>query len=409
MNGWKKVGLPLTGVTAIGLVLGLMTSTTSGVTGCSSSNDNSNGSSSSGGSGSSSGSLPRCPDPRTNPLTPGTFPPPDCVNSDESACGEKGTGACNIAASCGDKKTCMPLADNSSKTTWDMRMRAISIVAPASLNNPVVQGSVVTHGVDLNLPQCGENGDGSFSWLLSFDSTTNKLTTGGAPPAPDPTGAGYCFVKTTLPSGLPLTPVTVSMTKNADGTYDSDTLDQLNIPIYYISNGQAQIIVLPVSGGAMKGLQFNSNNNCIGGVDTSALDSKCGESDSTTCSKWQPHGSIAGYITLQQADKVDVPLLASSLCTVLTGAGTACPNPDGTSTKRCACDGNITQKGDYCSTTKTAGGCQDSYWLAAVFAASAVKINDGTGTPDCQGSTTGGGDAGADTGSSSGGSDSGSD
>ena len=45
--------------------------------------------------------------------------------------------------------------------------------------------------------------------------------------------------------------------------------------------------------------------------------------------------------------------------------------------------------------TKTAGGCNDSVWLAATFAASAAKIFDGKGKVDgCSGASTG--DAGTD-------------
>ena len=34
-------------------------------------------------------------------------------------------------------------------------------------------------------------------------------------------------------------------------------------------------------------------------------------------------------------------------------------------------------------TSKKPGDCQDSYWLTATFAASAVNINAGTNTPTC--------------------------
>ena len=60
----------------------------------------------------------------------------------------------------------------------------------------------------------------------------------------------------------------------------------------------------------------------------------------------------------------------------------------------CATDsmGNIVAKGDFCSTTDAPGGCQDSYWLAATFAASAAKITTGSDVPTCNGSML---DAGA--------------
>jgi hypothetical protein len=64
--------------------------------------------------------------------------------------------------------------------------------------------------------------------------------------------------------------------------------------------------------------------------------------------------------------------------------------------------GNITAKGDYCSTSNMPGDCQDSFWLAATFAAAAVNINDGSTVPTCQGITDGGGtDGGTDAGDAS--------
>jgi hypothetical protein len=376
------IGLPLTAVTALAFASGLMSTST--MTACSSK-------SSSSGSGSSSGGgdqAPACP----SPLTAGTFPAGNCENSDESTCGTATT--CPIAANCGaTKDSCEPFTDNTTKTTWDLRMRRITIIAPKALANDIVQNSVVTHGVDLNLKSCGELGDGSFSWLVRFDTTTNTLTTGGGAVSDDPIGKGYCFVHRTSPDGLPLQAISVKMAKNAAGAYDSDLIDSINIPIYYLSGNTQQIIVLPIAGGAMKGLHFSNGGNCVGSIDTNALDSQCAEQSPTTCAKWKTDASIAGYITLEAADKVHVPLLNNkSLCVLLTGDSK--PNADGTCERDAG--GKIKFQGDYCSTTKSAGGCADSYWLAATFAASAVKITDDPAVPDCNGGT-GGNDAGPDS------------
>jgi hypothetical protein len=37
--------------------------------------------------------------------------------------------------------------------------------------------------------------------------------------------------------------------------------------------------------------------------------------------------------------------------------------------------------GDYCSTTQSPGGCNDSVWLSATFAANAVKIYESNTAP----------------------------
>ena len=49
---------------------------------------------------------------------------------------------------------------------------------------------------------------------------------------------------------------------------------------------------------------------------------------------------------------------------------------------------DVDVKGDYCSTTKSAGGCQDSFWLAATLAASAAEVQATPTDPFCTGSPT---------------------
>jgi len=85
----------------------------------------------------------------------------------------------------------------------------------------------------------------------------------------------------------------------------------------------------------------------------------------------------------EEADNVSVTDLNESLCALLTN-DQGLPPPG--SIKKCARDAanKIVAKGDYCSTSKKAGDCQDSYWLTATFAASAVNINDGSTTAVCK-------------------------
>ena len=85
-------------------------------------------------------------------------------------------------------------------------------------------------------------------------------------------------------------------------------------------------------------------------------------------------------MTLEEADAVTIQELARSLCVVLSKG---VPGANG----KCARDsaGKIAFKGDYCSTSKTAGDCGDSMWLAATFAASGATIFDGQGVPGCSG------------------------
>ncbi|MEO6420078.1 MAG: hypothetical protein ABIP39_11750, partial [Polyangiaceae bacterium] len=117
--------------------------------------------------------------------------------------------------------------------------------------------------------------------------------------------------------------------------------------------------------------------------------------DISICSRWNTNGAIGGYIALEEADTVPIALVNRTLCAILTGDPD--DGPDAGSTKKCAREnGQIRTKGDYCSVTKKAGDCQDSMWLSATFAASAVKINDGKTTDTCIPGTTPMMDAGAD-------------
>ena len=123
--------------------------------------------------------------------------------------------------------------------------------------------------------------------------------------------------------------------------------------------------------------------------------------------KWKTAGAIGGYITLEEADAIQVQELSASLCTLLTGtkdqATGKCPrNGDGSF--------NLTpaQQGDYCSKSNQPGDCHDSFWLAATFAASAVTLDTSGSVPECKpgGSPVDGGtdasDAGGDAGTDAG-------
>ncbi len=324
------------------------------------------------------------------PLPPGEVPHPECDDGDETQC--KGTTACDLSKCQAVSTTaagCEALTTNPTTGPLNFRMRRIILVAPPNLVTQAAQNTVVNTGVSMNEPQCGSvpSETGDFSWLLSLDTTAMTVKTGGAPPCditdkladggPDscnPFTTGYCFVNKKVGS-LPIAPVTAPITKNGD-TYSADGIGTINIPIYF----QGSIIVLPINGGKMTGVKVSADGNCIGSFNPNALHDDCSD-DYTACSLWKTDGAITGYITLEQADTVTVSLLNATLCAFLTGT----PSATQGALAICPRDANnkITAKGDYCSNPQTPGGCQDSFWLAATFAASAVKINDGTNVPDC--------------------------
>jgi hypothetical protein len=289
------------------------------------------------------------------------------------------------------------MADNTGKSVEDMRIRKLNVTAPPALALPFIQKGVIDLGVNLK-SVCGEGGDGSFSWLIRFDPTTGKLTTGGAPPTSDPFGVGYCFVNETI-GDIQVTPVSITMTKGTDGTWSSDIIDKLNVPIY-VHGDPNNVIVLPLTKSKVQGVALSQDGNCIGSYNPDGVASPdptgvCADQDPSSCQRWRTQGSLGGYITLKEADGVYIQDLGRSLCVLLTqGSHTA------NGGKNCAADaqGNITATGDFCSQTDApaTSTCADSFWLAATFAASAALINDGSSDKACNGSLLTAVDAGTD-------------
>lgn len=323
---------------------------------------------------------------------PGKLPAPDCDDSDKKC--EK--GACAIdEARCGSKATCLPTADNRGKDVLDFRLRRLNIAAPPALASEFVQGTIVNLNIDLAEKSCGELGKGLFTWLLRYDKKAGKILTGGAPPPRDALGQGFCFAsfETRASDGTvtKVEPVEMRVAVERD-TWRTVEPRPVNIPIF-LSEDIGSSILLPIRDARIESVRISDDGNCIGRFNPLALDEGCYD-DRSLCSKWTTAGSIGGYITLEEADRVLIRDLANkSLCAFLAGEPTNLCARDGA--------GRIAYRGDYCSTDKTAGSCADSVWLAATFAGAAVKIFEGSGSvPGCSGVTVGGGaDAGPEAGS----------
>jgi len=315
---------------------------------------------------------------------PGELPAPDCDNSEKSCTPAPG---CTIdEARCGSKSTCLPLADNRGKDVLDLRIRRLNIAAPAALVSPLIQNTVVNSGIELAQPACAENGKGLFTWLLRVDKKAGSLVTGGAPPSADPIGQGFCFASFEI-GGTKVQPITAKIELTGD-TFKTVERQNVNIPIF-LSEQLSSAIILPIRDARIEGVTISADGNCVGSFNAAALDPACTE-DRSLCSKWNTAGALGGFITLEEADGVKIrDLNNKSLCAFLASdAGLVCARD---------AQGKIVYKGDYCSTDKTPGSCQDSVWLAATFAASAAKIFDGQGIVEgCSGAMTGPADAGAD-------------
>jgi hypothetical protein len=296
------------------------------------------------------------------------------------------------------------MGQNTADKPADLRLRKLHITAPPALVTPTfLQRAIIDQGVNLK-NFCGEGGDGSFSWLVHFDTAAGRVTTGGAPPTTDPFGVGYCFVNSQI-NGLNVKPATVNVTQAQDGSWSSDVMPKLYVPIY-VHGMASNLIILPLTDARVQGVTLSPDRNCIGSYNGAAVDSPpdvgaaCADQDPSDCQRWHTAGSLGGYITLAEADGVFIQDLQKSLCVLLT-RGVSVDE----SQQHCAKDssGKIIVAGDYCSQPAGPGGCADSFWLAATFAASAAKINDGSQDPGCNGSTVGTADAGADGASDGGG------
>ena len=311
---------------------------------------------------------PNTPAPPATPscadLQPGEVPPASC--EEKQTCPT--TMSCSIdEAKCGSVGTCMPMVHNAGLSTSGFRMRKFQFSAPARLTDPAFQAAIIDLDVELKQPVCGTPGRSGFNWLLAVDREHGSLVTGSGPPPMDP-AAGFCFFPKV--DGTRTGAVTTSVTFKGD-TFDSAVIPRLDIPI--LSQGNIHnLVTVPMQAVRFAHVTVSDDGDCIGRFNPTALDADCLPHNPAACAPWTTAGAVAGFITLEDADEVTVANLQSSLCAFLTGD----PGPDG----KCAQEnGHIRAKGDYCSSSQAAGGCADSYWLAATFAASAVDVR----TNDC--------------------------
>jgi hypothetical protein len=272
------------------------------------------------------------------------------------------------------KSDCIALEDYSASKTPVLRMAQLAMTKPDALAGSGVVPKVVANAVTMNLPACYLEGGGTFSWLLQFDETTGKLKTGGAKPVDDPS-AGYAFVDEMIMQGgksFHVAPIELDAAVGSDGTFAATKGIDLLVPIY-LDAAATQIVLLPLKQALLKGV-LSADNNCIGkfNSDTLQQDNNC-LSDSTHPA-FTKGASLDGYITLEDADTVELTTPPETLCVLLSGD--ADKYGDGSSpVNKCKRTGGVIDfKGDWCDSTNAAGGCGDSVKLGGEFAASAVKL-----------------------------------
>ncbi|MCC6554352.1 MAG: hypothetical protein IT372_15325 [Polyangiaceae bacterium] len=269
---------------------------------------------------------------------------------------------------------CIALVDNRGKTTFGLRMAQLVITKPDVLAGPTV-GKTVSEAVRMSLQQCHLNGTGTFSWLIEFDTTAGTARTGGALPQTDPT-QGFCFVDTTVDT-FHIQPIVVPA-PITDGHFDADVGD-LIVPIYLSDDLSGTPITLPLHQARLSEGTVSADNNCIGSYNAAGLDpdNLCLPDEAGGVYAYNNGAKLTAFITIEEADSVEVTDLGQSLCVILSGdPGTY---GDGASpVSHCARDagGVINLKGDWCAATNSAAtaDCNDAFALGAEFAASAVEI-----------------------------------
>jgi len=310
---------------------------------------------------------------------PGETPLATCDVSDEKACGAAIPEGCSLSPKCGDATTCEPFTHSSGPVSH-YRMRTLEVAAPTVLASTFVSANEVDARV--SLPQtpdasCGEDGSGTFNWLITVDHERGTVTTGGAPFSTDPFDQGYCYARSKI-GGVAVEPVTMSATFAGDTLQTGPASATLNLPIFFSQTDITDLVILPIRQAAFRDVTISADGDCIGSVNNRALQAgTCTDVDPRgpeSCARWHTAGVVSGYIRLDDAEKIWVAPMSESLCALLTGT-----SDNG------HCPAAALTTGDYCSATNSAGGCRDSVWTASTFAASAVNINDGSGIAVCGG------------------------
>jgi hypothetical protein len=280
-------------------------------------------------------------------------------------------GACAPAAGCpAVPSDCVALVDNSGKDKFVLRLSQLSLTAPEALKTDLIYG-IISDAVYANLPaDCVVQGLGSFSLITEFDKAAGTLRVGGAFPEADPT-AGYCFVEDTANE---IAPITIPFMLSADGVFETDPIPSVKVPVFTDATA-TKVVYLPLHDTVLRNAKLSADQNCIGRFAHERLDPAIGcVDDPPALEYFENGGTLEGYISLEEADLVDVELAGVSLCVLLSANPTEFGDMQ-MPIKRCVRDaGAIRFKGDWCSTTNTAGGCQDAVRLTADFAGSAATL-----------------------------------
>lgn len=286
--------------------------------------------------------------------------------------------SCYVAGAEGPGNECMAKADFSGSAVAELRVASHQVKSPTTLAAPFMQNAIITKKSALFEPTCNLDGTGQFNLLLTVDSGASTLTlAGGVPQALlGPATSGTCYARLDAGGGIVVEPVTAPMTLGSDGQFTA-TFDSFVLPIYLEDSADAEkAVLMPLHEMTVTG-KLSADNNCIGRYahERGNPSQSCQPGEGQFA--WEPAGRYEGYITVTEADEVFVHSLGQTLCVVLTGDPTLWkgPKPDlNCKTSQGFVDNGGLPKGDWCSTTNSAGGCQDSWRLVIDYAAQAIQI-----------------------------------
>jgi hypothetical protein len=288
------------------------------------------------------------------------------------------TGACApTGAKCEMVQSrCIALDDPCGKGFSTHRISQLTVTKPTSLSMGLA-GSIVTSSVQMNLPDCNLQGNGTFSWLLQFDELNGLMTTGATRPEQSPT-SGYCMMDEFL-SGILVAPTTTSMSIDKDGVVNAAKIPSLNIPIFLDLAGSSYVLI-PMRGVSLHDAKLSPDRRCIGEYNADGLDpaNSCAPQPPAV-PQFKDAGKIDAYILLEDADDIIISAVNQSLCVLISGDPGLYGN--GGSPIQCKRDGlgKIVFKGDWCNATDAAAtaNCFDSSRFNASFASSAVAVKGG--------------------------------
>ncbi|MFO0548536.1 MAG: hypothetical protein U0271_09125 [Polyangiaceae bacterium] len=286
--------------------------------------------------------------------------------------GTGGSYPCSPKASCDAGHDCISLTDNDGATKFGLRMSQVTFQKPSAFAAGIV-GGTLSGGALPKLASCNLPGTGTFSWLMQFDTAAHTLKTGGAKPVADPS-AGYSFVDNETVGNVTVHPVVLDATPDASGAFATGVGVDLPL-VLYLDDGATQPLLMPLSKLQFDDSTLSADKNCIGLYNSAGLSPGDSCQPTDVVSAFVPGGHVHAYITLENADTIEIAAVHQSLCVLLSGDATT--YGDGQApTMKCKRDANnvILFKGDWCSTTDMAGGCTDSTEVSADFAASAVEI-----------------------------------